>query len=446
MSPYQIVAVAVIVAISAIDGYDVLSVTFAAPGISSEWHLGQASLGVVLSTGLIGMAVGSLLLAPLADVLGRRRLVLMCLAILSGSMLASALAHDLLYLTMWRFVTGLAIGSMIAVINPLAAEYSNARRRELTIAIMTVGYPAGGMIGGAIAAMLLASFGWRSVFFLGAAFSGALWPIAYFLLPESLAFLIEKAGPQSLCQANRFLTRCGHAEVDHLPSRSTESSMGLRDLMRSSYARAAIRLTCAYFAYVLTCYFVLSWLPKLMSLRGYSASAAVQASTLLNLGGVLGGISMGWLAPRWHLKLATMVAMGLFSTAICALAFGPSDLFLSYLLAAVTGFFLFAASVGFYSIMSRSFPAAIRATGTGLVLGIGRVGSAVGPVLAGLLLSVIAEPRQVMALMAAGPLVGLCILATLPSWRTRLPHSSSRADRNAPEDCADLTGEGRRIA
>ena len=237
--------------------------------------------------------------------------------------------------------------------------------------------------------------------------------------------------------------------------------MGLRDLMRSSYARAAIRLTCAYFAYVLTCYFVLSWLPKLMSLRGYSASAAVQASTLLNLGGVLGGIAMGWLAPRWHLKLVTMVAMGLFSTAICALAFEASDLFLSYLLATVTGFFLFAASVGFYSIMSRSFPAAIRATGTGLVLGIGRVGSAVGPVLAGLLLSVIAEPRQVMTLMAAGPLVGLCILATLPPWRTRLTGSGPEtvrsheqeiseqrdtADRNAPEDSADLMGEGRRIA
>ena len=131
MSRTQVGAVAITVILSALDGFDVLSVTFVAPAISRDWGIGKAALGVVLSSGLGGMALGSFLIAPLADTLGRRRLILVSLSLMAVGMALSATSSSLVQLAAWRVVTGLGIGACVAVINPIAAEFANARRRSL---------------------------------------------------------------------------------------------------------------------------------------------------------------------------------------------------------------------------------------------------------------------------------------------------------------------------
>ncbi len=148
MSSFQIAAVAICVALNALDGFDILAITFAGPGIAREWGLGPGGLGIVISTGLVGMSVGSLLLAPLADSLGRRPIILLCLILMTVGMLLSATAEDVIALSIWRIVTGLGIGGMLASINAMVAEYSNDARRDFCVSLMTIGYPLGGVLGG----------------------------------------------------------------------------------------------------------------------------------------------------------------------------------------------------------------------------------------------------------------------------------------------------------
>ena len=160
MSVVQKAAVAITVMLSAMDGYDVLSMTFVAPAITHAWGIGKGMLGLLLSCGKAGMALGSLILTPCADIVGRRKIVLGTLVITAFGMLLSALAHSLVQLAALRVVTGFGVGACVSVINPLAAEFSNARWRSFAVSAMAMGYPLGGVIGGLLAALLLKFYGW----------------------------------------------------------------------------------------------------------------------------------------------------------------------------------------------------------------------------------------------------------------------------------------------
>jgi len=164
MRAAQIAVVAITVALCALDGFDVLAISFAAPGIAREWGIDRAALGIVLSMELVGMVIGSVLVGGLADRIGRRRTVLGCLAVMTLGMAMVTRRGDLVSLSLWRVVTGLGIGGMIPALNALAAEFSNARRRDLCVALMSIGYPLGALSGGSVAALLLRHSDWRAVF------------------------------------------------------------------------------------------------------------------------------------------------------------------------------------------------------------------------------------------------------------------------------------------
>jgi hypothetical protein len=161
MTSFQMVAVVICIALNALDGFDILAITFAGPGITKEWALGPGGLGIVISTGLVGMTIGSLGIAPLADTVGRRPTILLCLILMTVGMLLSATADSIMALVLWRVVTGLGIGGMLASINAMVAEYANDERRDFCVGLMAIGYPLGGMLGGMASAWLLAHFDWR---------------------------------------------------------------------------------------------------------------------------------------------------------------------------------------------------------------------------------------------------------------------------------------------
>ena len=406
MSRAQVAAIVVTGMISALDGFDVLSATFAAPGIVKEFGIASAALGAVLAMGLVGMAAGSLFLGPLADTLGRRRVVMISLGLMAAGMFASAYAASISALAFWRVVTGCGIGAMVAVITPLAAEYANHRRRELAVAIMSIGYPIGGVVGGTIAALLMQVFDWRAVFLLGAGGAVLLFPLVWLFLPESLAYLIDRRPPDALGRVNAILARFGHSPVRDLPPAVViKSSFRPAILFQGALLRTTITIMAVNFLYVIAAYYFLSWLPQLVAQAGYDPATATGVSVAANICGIAGGALLGWVAPRIGLKVA--VAGALFGLGIFMALFGivPPDLALLRLTAGITGFFLFAAVVGVYSVIALSFPAHVRATGAGFVIGVGRGGSALAPIVAGLL-SAAGLDRGSVSL-----LIGLCAIA-----------------------------------
>src|SRR6202161_3356088 len=161
MSRLQVAAVAITVGLNALDGFDVLSISFASPGIARAWGIDRAVLGIVLSMELLGMGIGSILLGGVADKIGRRRTLLGCLVVMTVGMIMASRAKGVYDLSVWRVFTGLGIGGMLAAINAVAAEFSNDRRRSLNVSLMAIGYPIGAVVGGSIAALLLKQGDWR---------------------------------------------------------------------------------------------------------------------------------------------------------------------------------------------------------------------------------------------------------------------------------------------
>jgi MFS family permease len=261
----QVVAIAICVLLNALDGFDVLSISFAAPGIAHEWAIKPTMLGAVLSFELVGMSFGSVVLGQVADRIGRRATVLLCLAVMTLGMAGTSQVQSLAQLTVTRLFTGLGIGGMLAVTNAMAAEYANDRWRHTAVAVMAAGYPVGGIAGGALAAMVLAGGVWRDVFLLGVGMTLALLPMVLVFLPEPAVALMSGKRQVKLEQVNDALGKLGHAGVSALPPAPEQAPRGgLGRLFSADLRWLTVLLTIAYFMHILTFYFILKWTPKVV--------------------------------------------------------------------------------------------------------------------------------------------------------------------------------------
>ena len=386
MSLAQIVVVAITVGLNALDGFDVLAISFASPGIAREWGIDRAALGFVLSMELFGMGAGSIFLGGVADKIGRRRTLLGCLIVMSIGMLMATQARNLYSLSIWRVITGLGIGGMLATINAVASEFANSRRRALSVSLMAIGYPIGAVVGGSIAAMLLRQGDWRAVFWFGAAATAAFIPVVLFLVPESIEWLCQRQPANALAAVNRSLTRLGRAVVDALPAVSPETrKRSVAGIFSPQFLRITLLMAFAYFLHVISFYFIIKWIPKIVVDLGFTPSSAAGVLVWLNVGGATGGAVLGLLSLRFNLKRLTMLVLVM--TTVMLAVFGRTEPNLTQLaiVCAIAGFFTNAGIVGLYGILAQVFPTNLRATGTGFAVGTGRSGSVLAPIIAGFL-------------------------------------------------------------
>ena len=415
MRSAQWLAVLVTVGLNALDGFDVLSISFASPGIARDWGIDKATLGWVLSMELFGMAAGSLLLGGVADKVGRRPTILGCLIAMAVGMFGAAHSRGVADLLPWRLLTGLGIGGTLAAINAAAAELSSRRWRSLAMALMVIGYPLGGVIGGLIVQRLLASGGWRSVFVAGGWATAAFLPIVWWLVPESVAFLDRRRAPGALEQINRILARFGHAAASTLSAPHPQGERrSLADIFKPALLATTVLVTFAYFAHITSFYFIVKWVPKIVVDMGFAPQAAAGVLTWVSLGGAIGGAIFGLIATRIGLRPLTVITLLAGSLMIAWFGRGAPDLDSLKSTLAVTGLFTNAAIAGFYLLFARVFPTHVRATGTGFAIGVGRGGAVLAPIMAGYLLNAGLALKIVASIMAGGSLLAAVALLALP--------------------------------
>jgi len=414
MSRMQIYAVAMTVALNALDGFDVLSISFASPGIAQEWGIDRAALGVVLAMELIGMSIGSVLLGRLADKVGRRRTMLACLGIMSVGMYMVTTVETITGLSAWRIATGIGIGGMLAAINAVAAEFSSARRKHLSVSLMTIGYPIGAVIGGTIAAQLMKFYDWRSVFYLGTIMTALCIPLVYLLIPESVHWLTHKRPQGALAKVNATLVRMGHAALDALPEiREETRRKSLTGLFSPALVATTLIVTLAYFTHITTFYFLIKWVPKIVVDMGFPATSAVGVLVWSNVGGALGGALLGFLTLRYNIKALTIGMLLMSSVMVTVFGRTSGDLALLSLAAGAAGFCTNAAIVGLYALFAHCYPTHVRASGTGFSIGIGRGGAMIAPIVAGLLFQAGIDIPAVAMIMALGSLLAVVALVFL---------------------------------
>jgi MFS family permease len=438
MTTLQVLIVGITIALNALDGFDVLSISFASPGIAAEWHISRAPLGFVLSMELIGMAFGSIFLGSLADRIGRRPTVLGCLVVMATGMIMVTTSNGVLGslvtpvfaplatmagysiderladLSMWRIVTGLGIGGMLAAINAVVAEFSNTRRRDLNVAIMSIGYPVGAALGGFITSTGLELSEWRSVFYFGATVTVVMMPIVYFLMPESVHWLARKQPAGALDRVNHTLRRLGHQTIDALPVVSAETrKLSTREIFRPGMLAVTVLTTLAYFFHITTFYYIVKWVPKIVVDMGFAPSSAGYVLSWLNVGGATGGTVLGLLSMRYSVKPLTIIVMLLSTIAVTLFGRSPADLTKLTLICMVAGFCTNASITGMYAIFAKAFPTHVRASGTGFAVGVGRGGSVLAPIIAGFLFAANFSLPTVSLLMGLGSLLAAGVLLNL---------------------------------
>ena len=415
MSRFQWGVVATMVALTALDGFDVLSISFASPGIAASWGIDRAALGFVLSMELIGMAAGSLALGGLADRAGRRATILLCLGLMTVGMAGAATSGGVIVLSVWRVLTGIGIGGMLAATNAAVAEAANARRRALCVVLMAAGYPVGTVIGGLISAVLLVHYDWRAVFVFGAIVTALMIPIVLWRAPESIAFLLHKRPPDALARINQTLARMGHAPIDALPEPEERAARKapVTELFSPELVRSTVLLTLAYLSHIMTFYFILKWIPKIVVDMGFEPSAAAGVLVWASVGGATGSLILGLLTARVRVLALTATAMTISTGLVILFGSGQRDLAGISAVAAAAGFATNAGVVGLYALMAQSFPTRVRASATGFVIGIGRGGSALAPALAGLLFAAGYTLQTVAIFMGLGSAVAAVALIAL---------------------------------
>lgn len=395
-----------------LDGADVLVVSFVAPLLTAEWGVTDAAFGIAFSSGLAGMMVGALFIAPVADTRGRKFLILLATAIVSVGMLASALVQSLAQLVVLRFLTGLGIGSMLASVSALASEYAPARYRSFAVTTAIAGYPAGATLAGFSAGYILPVYGWQGMFLVMGLLSTVLLPLLWFFLPESVQFLLARQPRNALQLANRYLRLQALPELDSLPERgSKERGSPVLHLLSRDLRLGTALIWAAFFASFFTLYFLTSWIPRIGVGAGFDLATAIRGSTLFNVGAFFGLVTLGWFTMRTD--LAKVIGwFFLLSSGVMAL-FGawhtPVLAFYGVLL--VMGFLIQGGFGGLYAVATHYYPTTARSTGVGWAIGIGRFGAIAGPLTGGFVISAGSSVLMTFVLFA-GPM----LLAAAMTW------------------------------
>lgn len=399
MSPMQIRTVAICMGINLIDGFDVLAISFVASHIGTAWGLSATELGLIFSAGVLGMLVGSLLLATVADRIGRRPAILLFLSAVSIAMAGCAMSADPGQLMFWRFMTGAGVGGLLPSLNTLVAEFASRKRQELSVSFMQSGFPLGATIGGFAALLLIEQFGWTSVFWAGAVLSALMIPVAGLWLPESPAFLLHRRPANALERLNALYVRMGRAPLDNFDIVNITivdrkpGKIGAFSTISTLPLPIIMSMSISFFCTMACFYFVTSWTPKLLVNAGLATTSGISGGILLNVFGVIGGLLVSWCFQGRALRTAVLGYM--LCGAVSLVAFGlitgePSDgstlLWTALLSAGIVGFFMNGTMIGLYAMTPALLPPASRATGTGIAIGFGRFGALAGPMVTGVLL------------------------------------------------------------
>ncbi|MEM5430458.1 MFS transporter [Cupriavidus oxalaticus] len=394
------------------DGYDLAVAGIALPSIMKELAIEPGQAGLLVSTALFGMMFGNILLGTVADRIGRRWAIALCIALFSVFTAAAGLCSDPLLFGAARFLAGIGIGGVMPNVIAQMTEYAPRRVRSTMVTLMFSGYSVGGMLAAVLGKGLIESYGWQSVF-LAAGLPVLLIPLILKSMPESVSFLIRHGRTDELKRlasridpsyrpeaSDRFVVM-GADAVDAAP---------IRQLFQQGRARSTLMFWLSCFMCLFMVYALSSWLTKLMANAGYSLGSALTFVLVLNLGGMIGAIGGGWLADRFHIKYV-LIGMYVLAAASITLLGHPLPTGWLYLLVGMAGASTIGTQIVGCAYAGQFYPDRIRATGIGWTLGMGRGGAILAPIVIGILVAMKLQLElNFMAIAVPGLVAALAVM------------------------------------
>lgn len=369
------------------DGFDLVVYGSVVPVLMKEWSLTPIQAGSLGSYALFGMMLGALIFGPLADKIGRKKVILICVSMFSLFMAFSGSAHGPAEFGIYRFLAGLGLGGVMPNTVALMTEYSPKKLKSTLVSIMFSGYSVGGMLAAGLSIVLIPQFGWRSVFFVGALPLLSL-PFIYKLVPDSPRFLLMKNQQELIGQLL--------AKIDpkYTPQKSDsyeilvpkKSGIPVVKLFEKGRTLSTIMLWLSFFMCLLMVYGLNTWLPNLMAQAGYALGSSLMFLLVLNFGAILGAVIGGWAADRWNAKKVLVLFYIMAGVSLTLLGFKAGTVVL-YVLVAIAGGSTIGTQIIANAYVSQYYPSEMRSTGIGWALGVGRIGAIIGPMMGGVLLT-----------------------------------------------------------
>ena len=386
---FQIRLLLTCAAVLFLDGFDTTAIGYVAPSLAKEWGLTKGALGPVFSAGLFGLMIGALVFGPLADRIGRKKIIILSTLAFGIGALVTAFVQDVNTLLAIRFLTGLGLGGAMPNTIALTSEFSPHRRRATMVMVMFCGFSVGAALGGFLAAGLIPHFGWRSVFIVGGAAPLLLVPILALKLPESVRFLaLTGRANERVAQLLGFINpKAVFAPATRFVVHEPELvGMPVLHLFRSGRTLVTLLLWVVFFMSLLDLYFLSNWLPTVLNDLGASVSEAAAIGSMLQVGGVVAIFALGNIIDRFSFRaLALLYFIAVF--AVGAIGQLGHSVALVTLAIFVAGFCIVGGQIAANALAAGFYPTSVRASGVGWALGIGRVGSIVGPLVGGALMT-----------------------------------------------------------
>jgi len=430
----RLVVVLLCAAVATLDGFDLQSIALAAPSIARAWGVGAAAFGAVFGVGLFGSLVGAFLLGRLSDRFGRRRILLISVALFAVCSLATPLVGSVGALVAVRFLTGIGLGGALPSAIALTSEYTPERSRGAVVGLMFCGYPAGGVLAGVLSAPLIPAFGWPVVFVIGGVLPLLLLPALWRSVPESAQFLMvtgDLAALRGVLRRMGSSVDAGQLEAERAPDRSP-----VVRLFTEGRAAGTLLLWVTMVMALLLAYLLANWIPLVTTAAGAGAGGSALAIATFNLGAIIGCLLLGRLADRCRPTLVIAGAFVLGAAAIAALGYVGAQLGALLLLTFAAGFGGIGAQMCLVSVCANFYETSLRATGIGSSMSVGRIGGIAGPVLAGLLVGAGAGAAAVFWVAAVA---ALCAAAAITAFGL-VVHRPGRAPAPATEDATTNDG------
>jgi AAHS family 4-hydroxybenzoate transporter-like MFS transporter len=413
-----------------LDGFDAQSIGFLASSMAKTLRVPVSSFGPIFGAALFGLMISAMTAGPIADRVGRKWPIIISALTFGVFTVLTARATSFNELLFFRFLTGLGLGGAMPNVVSLTSEYAPKRLVSVFVSMLFCGMPMGALLGGLVGAVMLPRWGWRSVLYVGGILPFVVALALIQVLPESVRFLSVSGA--DITKIRAILARIAPDLVDAplqavAADDARRKGIPVKYLFTEGRAIGTVLLWVPYFMNLLIIYFIVSWLPALLQQAELPVSAGIDAILLFSLGGMAGSLLEGRLMIGLGALFLLVTEFGISTLLIGSLAFTTSFA-LIMTVTFILGFTVQGAQAGLNALVASFYPTAIRSTGVGWALGIGRIGSIVGPVLGGVMLSIGWHPRQIFL---AGAIPALC--AAVSILVTSQLRGSSSAYRSAPD-------------
>jgi AAHS family 4-hydroxybenzoate transporter-like MFS transporter len=395
---YQIWTVVLCGLVLVLDGFDSQTINFIAPSVADSIHVPVKTFGPIFSAGLFGLMIAALTTGPIADRWGRKWPVILSTLSFAAFSLITVHVTSFRELLLLRFLTGLGLGGAMPNVVALASEFVPRRILPHVVTLLFVGMPFGGVTCGLLSAVMIPRWGWQSVLYLGGTIPLVIAILLIAGLPESIQFLaVRGKNPQKVERIlRRIAPEFASANLRPTPRDTKHEGVPVIHLFTEGRAFGTLLLWIPYFMNLLIIYFIGSWLPALLRQTGMSVSAGATATAFFSFGGVFACLIEGAMIKRRGAYLVLLVEFGVATLSITALSKIPSSYALMLAVTFISGFLIIGAQSGLNALAANFYPTAVRSTGIGWALGVGRVGSIVGPLLGGWLLKLGWTPGQIL--------------------------------------------------